>query len=80
MLNAPAFEERSVTKDRRLLVVSIHRQTLFSIYVHHKMGETEMMKVVISLGVCLLNGGGLKQFRLDHPLNVNHPSLTKFGK
>jgi hypothetical protein len=60
MMNARAFEERSVTNDRRLLVAIIHRQTLLSIYIHHKMGETEMTKVVISLGVCLLNGRGPK--------------------
>jgi hypothetical protein len=50
MMNALAFEERSVTQDRRLLVAGIHRQIfewdLLTVYVHDKMGETEITKAV----------------------------------
>jgi hypothetical protein len=50
MMNARAFEERSVTQDRSLLVAGIHRQTfewdLLTVYVHHKMDETEITKAV----------------------------------
>jgi hypothetical protein len=50
MMNVRAFEKRSVTQDRRLLVPSIHRQAfewdLFTVYVHHKTDETEIREVV----------------------------------